>query len=152
MSSVTIRPIERKDKSAWLDLWQAYLSFYDQTLATEVTDGLFERLLGEGYHAGFVAEQDSKLVGFVHYLFHASTWALEPVCYLEDLYVDGGQRGGGVGRKLIEAVYAAAEETGCTNVYWHTHDHNATARKLYDRAGVLSNFVRYEKRKWEDTI
>ncbi|WP_420414773.1 GNAT family N-acetyltransferase [Roseibium sp.] len=152
MSDVKIRPITRDDKAAWWGLWQAYLSFYEQTLTDEISNVLFERLLGEGYHDGFVAEQDGKLVGFVHYLFHASTWSLEPTCYLEDLFVDGQIRGGGVGRKLIEAVYAAADANGCSNVYWHTHDHNTTARKLYDRVGMLSNFVRYEKRKWEDTI
>jgi len=152
MTTVRIRPIERADKAAWLPLWQAYLTFYQQTLSDEVTDGLFERLLGDGFHDGLVAEREGRLVGFVHFLGHASTWSLEPTCYLEDLYVDGSERGGGVGRKLIEAVYAAAEAKGCTNVYWHTHDHNTTARQLYDRVGVLSDFVRYEKRKWEDSL
>ncbi|WP_422023020.1 GNAT family N-acetyltransferase [Roseibium sp.] len=152
MTPVTIRPIERADKAAWLQLWQAYLAFYEQSLVDEVTDGLFERLLSDGFHDGLVAEQDGKLVGFVHFLEHASTWSLAPTCYLEDLYVDSTQRGGGVGRKLIEAVYAAAEQSGCSNVYWHTHDHNTVARQLYDRVGILSNFVRYEKRKWEDSV
>lgn len=144
MSDVLIRPIEAKDKAAWLELWQSYLSFYEQKISDDVTEGLFERLLGDGYHDGFVAEQDGRSVGFVHYLFHASTWSLAPVCYLEDLFVDGALRGSGVGRKLIEAVYSAADAKG-GKVYWHTHDHNATARKLYDRIGVLSNFVRYDR-------
>ncbi len=144
MSDVLIRPIAREDKSAWTVLWNEYLSFYEQKLADDVTEGLFERLMGEGFHDGLVAEQEGKLVGFVHFLSHASTWSLDPVCYLEDLFVDGNVRGGGVGRKLIEAVYSAADAQG-GKVYWHTHDHNATARKLYDRIGVLTNFVRYER-------
>lgn len=145
MSDVRIRPLTAADKAEWLSLWNGYLTFYEQELADAVTDGLFERLLGQGYHCAFVAEQDGKLIGLVHYLFHASTWSLSDVCYLEDLYVDEQARAGGVGRKLIEAVYQAAEKQGCANTYWHTHSHNDRARQLYDRIGVLTEFVRYNR-------
>ncbi|MEP3047616.1 MAG: GNAT family N-acetyltransferase [Roseibium sp.] len=144
MTDVVIRLLKQDDKAVWHELWLAYLSFYEQDLTDDETNGLFNRLLGEGYHDAFVAERDGQLVGFVHYLFHASTWSLEPVCYLEDLYVDETIRGGGIGRLLIEAVYRAADSK-CGKVYWHTHDHNSRARQLYDRIGVLSDFVRYER-------
>ncbi len=145
MTETTIRPIALSDKPAWLEMWRDYLSFYKQDLGREVTDTLFNRLLGDGGHFGVVAEQDGKLVGFVHALPHASTWSIAPTCYLEDLFVDANVRGGGVGRKLIEAVYARAENLGCSNVYWHTEETNARARQLYDRIGVLSDFVRYTR-------
>ncbi|MCK7612173.1 GNAT family N-acetyltransferase [Roseibium sediminicola] len=149
MTNITVRALERADKAAWLGLWLSYLSFYEQELAEEVTETLFERLLSAEGHRAQVAEQDGKLVGFVHYLFHDSTWSSEATCYLEDLFVSLDLRGGGAGRKLIEAVYAAAdaEPTASGNVYWHTHDHNARARLLYDRIGVLSEFVRYDRPK-----
>ncbi|MBD8890133.1 GNAT family N-acetyltransferase [Roseibium litorale] len=150
MEEVVIRPLTREDRPQWDVLWQAYLTFYEQTLPQEVTDGLFERLLGEGGHFALVAERAGKLTGLVHSLPHASTWSLAPTCYLEDLFVAPDQRGAGTGRKLIEGVYEEATKRGCTNVYWHTHDDNSTARRLYDRIGVLSKFVRYDKRRWEE--
>lgn len=145
MTETIIRPLQSGDRAVWEDLWRTYLTFYEQKLAQEVTEMLFRRLLADGHHAGLVAEQDGKLVGFTHYLFHDSTWSIAPTCYLEDLFVDEAIRGGGIGRKLIEGVYAAADDAGCNNVYWHTHDHNAQARKLYDRIGTLSAFVRYDR-------
>ncbi|WP_417671485.1 GNAT family N-acetyltransferase [Roseibium sp.] len=147
METVIIRPLERGDRAEWEALWAAYLRFYEQELPTEVTDGLFQRLLGKGHHSALVAEQDGKLLGLVHYLAHDSTWSLRPTCYLEDLYVDENLRDGGVGRKLIEAVYREADSNGWGNVYWHTHHHNARARQLYDRIGRLSEFVRYDRPK-----
>lgn len=147
MTGIIIRPLKKEDRPAWEDLWSAYLAFYEENLAQEVTDTLFGRLLTDDHHAGLVAEQDSGLVGFSHYLVHDSTWSIAPTCYLEDLFVDGAIRGGGIGRKLIEGVYAAADIAGCGNVYWHTHDHNARARQLYDRIGILSTFVRYDRPK-----
>ena len=54
-------------------------------------------------------------------------------------------RGQGVGRKLIEAVYSAADDAGSPSVYWMTQDFNTEARKLYDRIGKLSPFIKYER-------
>ena len=54
-------------------------------------------------------------------------------------------RGTGVGRALIEAVYTAADEAGAPSVYWLTQDFNHTARQLYDRIGVKTPFIRYNR-------
>ena len=145
MSDVTVRQLQEADRAAWEQLWKSYLAFYEQDLAAEVTEGLFQRLLSPEFHDAFVAVKDGKLVGFVHYLFHDSTWSLKRTCYLEDLYVSPETRGGGAGRKLIEAVYAAAmaEPDASGTVYWHTNRDNERARLLYDRIGVLSDYIRY---------
>ncbi|MEO0864584.1 MAG: GNAT family N-acetyltransferase, partial [Pseudomonadota bacterium] len=46
---------------------------------------------------------------------------------------------------LIEAVYAAADAAGAPSVYWLTQDFNTQARKLYDRIGTLSPFIKYDR-------
>jgi len=48
---------------------------------------------------------------------------------------------GGVGRALIEAVYAEADAAGCPAVYWLTQDLNAPARRLYDRVAHVTPFI-----------
>jgi GNAT superfamily N-acetyltransferase len=85
-------------------------------------------------------------VGLVHYLFHRSTTSIEPTCYLQDLFTDARLRGRGVGRALIEAVYAAAREAGATRVYWQTHETNATAMKLYDQVADRTGFLVYHRK------
>ena len=90
---------------------------------------------------------DSPSVGQrdVHFLFHRHAWKIENVCYLQDLYARPETRDTGVGRALIEAVYAAADQAGAPAVYWLTQDFNVTARRLYDRIGKLSPFIRYTR-------
>jgi ribosomal protein S18 acetylase RimI-like enzyme len=53
-------------------------------------------------------------------------------------------RGRGVGGALISAVKAHAAERGVSNVYWMTHETNATARRLYDRVARRTGFIEYD--------
>ena len=144
---VIVRPLAPQDEAAWRRLWTAYLTFYKSTVPEAVYASTFQRLLGDDqqdFHA-FVAEVDGELVGLVHYLFHRHCWRVENVCYLQDLFADPEVRGKGIGRKLIEAVYDAADNAGAPAVYWLTQDDNATARQLYDRIGTPTNFMKYQR-------
>lgn len=145
MVETFIRPLKAEDRVAWSRLWTSYLEFYQTRLPPEVTEDLFVRLIGESGHQGLVAERGGALIGFAHYLFHPSTWSAAPSCYLEDLFIDANMRGTGAGRRLIEAVYTAADRAGGGAVYWHTHHQNVRARQLYDRVGNLTDFVKYER-------
>jgi GNAT superfamily N-acetyltransferase len=142
-----VRPLVAADRAGWEPLWQGYLEFYKAQLAPEVTDLTFARLTGDREPmGGFVAvDEAGKLVGIVHWITHRSCWTVGDYCYLQDLFVDGTLRGGGVGRKLIEAVYAKARSLGCSRVHWLTHETNTHAMLLYDRVGDRSGFVQYRK-------
>lgn len=145
---VRIRPLTASDEADWRRLWTGYLDFYETTVPEEVYQTTFARLLGDDPrdYSCLVAETpDGHLVGLTHYLFHRHGWKVEDVCYLQDLFADPDARGLGVGRALIEAVYAAADAAGAPTVYWMTQDFNATARTLYDRIGVLTPFIKYQR-------
>jgi len=141
-----IRNLRADDRGQWQPLWDGYLRFYRQHLPAAVTDGTFARLIEPGVQPhGLVAERQGTLVGFAHYLFHPSSWSLQPLCYLEDLYVDRQARGGGIGRALIHAVYAAADQAQACGVYWLTQEFNAAGRALYDTLARRTSFIRYER-------
>lgn len=147
MSNVIVRPLEGKDREDWARLWTGYLEYYETSVKPEVYTSTFARLLGDDPRDFncFVAELDGRLVGLTHYLFHRHAWRIEEVCYLQDLYADPGVRGTGIGRALIEAVYAAADAKGAPAVYWLTQEFNTTARQLYDRIAKVSPFIRYNR-------
>ena len=144
MGDLVIRPLEEEDRDDWARLWAGYLKFYETSVKPEVYESTFARLLGDDPRDFncFVAELDGRLVGLTHYLFHRHAWRIEEVCYLQDLYADPKVRGTGIGRALIEAVYAAADRHGAPAVYWLTQDFNTTARQLYDRIAKVSPFIR----------
>ena len=148
MGDLVIRPLEARDRDEWARLWTGYLEFYETSVKPEIYASTFTRLLGDDARDFncFVAELDGKLVGLTHYLFHRHAWRIEEVCYLQDLYADPEVRGTGVGRALIESVYAAADAYGAPAVYWLTQEFNTTARQLYDRIGKVSPFIRYNRK------
>lgn len=59
--------------------------------------------------------------------------------------MDDKYRGGGVGRQLIEHVYAQARGAGCSKVHWLTHETNATAIALYEQLAERPGFIQYRK-------
>ncbi|HEX5737727.1 MAG TPA: GNAT family N-acetyltransferase, partial [Hydrogenophaga sp.] len=93
----------------------------------------------------FVAVQEQQVVGLVHIVYHPSTSRLRDVCYLQDLFTLPDARGQGVGRALIEAVYAAAKTAGCSRVYWTTYENNLTARRLYDQVTSYNGAIMYAR-------
>lgn len=142
-----IRPLVPADRPVWGDLWRDYLAFYDTTLPKAVFGLTFSRLLSTDHpdQNALVAELDGRAVGLVHFIYHAHNWRPDHVCYLQDLYAAPEARGRGVGRALIEAVYARADAEGRPTVYWLTQTDNHTARALYDRVARLTPFVKYAR-------
>ena len=144
--SLTVRKLCREDYLDWHKLWEGYLNFYGVTLSEEITRETWKRINDDSFevHGLGAATEDDLIVGIVHYLYHPVTWSIAPRCYLEDLYVSEEARGRGAGQALVEAVYQAARERQADQVYWLTENENLQARKLYDRIGELTSFVKYK--------
>jgi len=145
-----IRPVDETDLDTWRPLWEGYNEFYvrshETALPEDVTATTWRRFLDPGEPVfALVADDDGRLVGLVHYLFHRSTTRIEPVCYLRDLFTLPSERGKGVGRALIEAVSDRAHAEGVYSVYWQTHETNTAGRRLYDSVAINEGFIVYTK-------
>jgi len=149
-SELIIRPVARQDYEQWLPLWDGYNAFYERSgptaLDPEITRMTWARFFDayEPVHA-LVADNGGQLLGLVHYLYHRSTTAIAPNCYLQDLFTNAAARGKGVGRALISGVYDRAKAAGSPRVYWQTHQTNHTAMQLYDKVAKNFGFVVYSK-------
>jgi GNAT superfamily N-acetyltransferase len=144
---IEIRPLGVEDASAWRLLWRGYLGFYETELPEEIYRTAFARLTdpAEADYHGLIAMLEGVPVGLAHFIFHRHGWQIEEVCYLQDLFVAPEARGFGVGRALVTAVFDAADAAGRPNVYWLTQEHNSSARRLYDRIGRATRFIKYQR-------
>lgn len=146
---ISIRPLQATDRAAWQPLWDGYNAFYgragETALPAAITETTWARFhdAAEPVHALVAVDEHGGLLGLAHYLYHRSTTRIEPTCYLQDLFTAPKARGRGIGRALIEAVYAAARQAGVKRVYWQTHTTNAAGRALYDRLARHLGFIVY---------
>ena len=145
-ANVVIRPVGKDERAASEPLWNGYLAFYKATLAPGASDVAWQRFHDPAEPMFLLgAYVEDKLTGIVQYLFHRSSWTPGNYCYLQDLFVADSARGLGLGRALIEAVYARAKEAGASRVHWLTQTSNAQARILYDQVADDSRFMQYRK-------
>ncbi len=101
---------------------------------------------GDGVHGVLARDGEGTAVGFVHWLYHPSTWSIGPYCYLEeDLFVAAGRARWREWARAHRARPAARRgRRRRLKVYWQTRATNATARTLYDKVADLSGFVHYQ--------
>ena len=145
--AVTIRAV-REDEVPQVLMFIRELAKYErlehEVVATE--ERLRKALFGEPRYCEVVfACLDDEPVGFALFFSNFSTFLGLHGIYLEDLFVGPEARGMGAGRALIEAVYRAADEAKADQVYWLTAQSNATARRLYDRVGQATPFMKYRR-------
>ena len=96
----------------------------------------------------FVCEGEGKVLGyaFCRILREAdpSRTAITTL-YLDDLCVDEGARGGGIGHKLLKHVENFAAECGAYNLTLHVYEGNDSAKKFYLSAGMGVQYFALEK-------
>ena len=89
-----------------------------------------------GHVAGYIMCQEQTQCGS----------ALMPVktLYIDDLCVDEGARGKGIGRKLFQYVKDYATSSGFYNMTLHVWNCNPGAMKFYESLGMKSQYTNLE--------
>ena len=113
--TLAVRRIEPHGRARWRELWDGYTRFYEREPSDGITQYTWARIMDPAspVHA-IVAERDEAVVGMANYLIHENTSALMPTCYLQDLYVDPRNRGGGVEQALIDWLVGEMKTHGCS--------------------------------------
>lgn len=141
---IAIRSALPSDEAAWRLLWQGYCDFYQSRVPEAATHRTWQRILDpDSAVMCVVAELEGEVQGFANCVVHENTFEIQPVCYLEDLYVSPSARGRGLGGALLEWLRNSMRAEGWARLYWMTQQDNARARGLYDRFAQADDHVRY---------
>lgn len=106
-----------------------------QELAHEVREAMVPGLRAAPAARVWLARAGARPLGVCVVLEGFSTFAAKPRWNVHDLAVVPEARGLGIGRRLLEAVIAAATEAGCAAVSLEVRPDNAPARHLYASLG-----------------
>jgi GNAT superfamily N-acetyltransferase len=136
--TLDIRPATPADVPALVTLIQA-LAAYEQLSheVTGTTDDLAAALFGpRPYAEAALAWVDDQPVGMVLFFYNFSTFLMKPGLYLEDIFVQPGHRGQGIGKALLLYIGILALTRGCGRLDWSVLDWNTPAIEFYQRMGA----------------
>lgn len=113
--------------------------------AAPLTRADLEAIIGSPATLLFVARSAGRLVGSLTLAVFAIPTGTR--AWIEDVVVDGAERGRGVGSALVRAALAAAGERGAKTVDLTSRPSRQDANRLYQRLGFQArqtNVYRYE--------
>jgi len=84
----------------------------------------------------WLAAEEGNVRGYAAASREFSTWNAAEYLHLDCLYVHETWRGGGVGRRLIEAIIERARQMGLAEIQWQTPTWNRRAITFYRRLGA----------------
>jgi len=105
----------------------------------------FERALSNPCFRAFVAEDEGTVKGLVTIWLRECLSHGGPVALIDELIVAEGERGGGLGSRLLEHALAYCRQQGCVEVEISTEAENVAARRFYARHGFEESGVLLER-------
>jgi GNAT superfamily N-acetyltransferase len=125
----------------------AGLEVLSESASAEIVGATYREWLSRPDSFAFVAEDEGRAVGFVigfceepHFM-----WETGRVGHVDSFYVLPETRGQRVGRRLMEAAYAAMREAGVSTVALEMVTDNEVARRFYEQEGFTTTFVQMHR-------
>jgi GNAT superfamily N-acetyltransferase len=81
------------------------------------------------------AAEGEPPAGVCQLRYRLTVWTGAFDCWLEDLFVEAGARGAGLGRRLVEAAIERARARGCKRINLDVNEDNSGALALYRDMG-----------------
>ncbi len=137
--SQTVVRATANDVGVILDMIRGLADYEKLSHMVEATeDKLRETLFGDRPGAEvLLGYLDGKCEGFALFFPNYSTFLAKPGIYLEDLYVNPGARGKGLGLALLRELARVAVERGCGRVEWSVLDWNEPSIGFYKKLGAV---------------
>lgn len=98
-------------------------------------------LVGQTDLGCIVAERAGTVVGYALWSAAYETAFAARGLYLSDLYVEGGHRGQGIGRSLMQELARLCSADGGRFLWWVVTPDNAAAQSFYDGLGAVTDPV-----------
>ncbi len=142
MNKLIIRPLNENDYEQWLPLWDG--NNYGER-DDDVTYHTWKRISSPKniMVRGICAEVGGEIRGIAHYIVHFTTGQVNPVAYMQDVFVDPKHRRKGIGRRLVNEITEIAKREDWSRLYWLAQENNKEARAMYEHFGIKLNFTFY---------
>ena len=93
----------------------------------------------EAYVHGIVALDAGEMVAYALFYKSFASFRGQSGIYLEDIFIDSGYRGMGVGEAMLKKIAQMAKAEGAERIDFQVMDWNAPAISFYEKLGAVSN-------------
>lgn len=131
-------------RADWDRLYSGYATYYKVEQTPEMRDRVWNWIMEGRINCLMALDADGKPVGIAHVREFLRPLMSTVGGYLDDLFVDPGQRGAGVVDDLFEAVRKLGREKGWSLIRWITREDNYRARAVYDKLATRTNWTTYD--------
>lgn len=129
-------PLTPENVSLVFPLMQAYYAFEHLEFNVEKAQAAWQTLFaGEHLGQGWLIYVDRRPVGYVVLAFGFSLEFGGRDATLDELYLDETVRGQGIGRQVLERVFAAARSLNICALHLEVDRDNSPAQAFYERMG-----------------
>lgn len=145
MGVSVVRP-QPEHRARWERLYAGYAEFYNVEQTPEMRAKVWSWITDPAHEVECLLAVDraGEPIGLAHFRAFARPLAASTGGYLDDLFVEPTERGGGAARALIAALAEIAKERGWSVVRWLTADDNYRARTLYDKVAKRTHWITYD--------
>lgn len=131
-------------RADWDVLYAAYADYYKVDQTQEMRDRTWGWIMEGRITCLMALNDEGKPVGFAHMREFLRPLSSTVAGFLDDLFVDPGQRGAGAVNALFDAAAALGREKNWSVIRWITRDDNYRARSVYDKVATRTNWVTYD--------
>lgn len=137
---VRVVPMTKELSIGWRSLWRMNVG---DALDKPVIDHTEKQILDprEKLFALLAITEENEVVGLLHGVVHPVAGSMNPVCYMQDLYVHPARRRQGIASSLLESLTAVGRQEKWDRIYWLTDKTNVDAQNLYKSRAVTLDFT-----------
>ncbi len=137
---IHIVPMSADNIVGWRQLWRMNVG---DALDKPVIDHT-ERMIMDPHSSLFAllaTTETGEVIALLHGVVHPVAGSINPVCYMQDLFVHPARRRQGVATKLMEALSAKGRTEKWDRIYWLTDKSNIDAQALYSNNAITLDFT-----------
>jgi ribosomal protein S18 acetylase RimI-like enzyme len=125
-------------------LYAAYAEYYKVEQTLDMRDRTWDWIMAGRITCLMALNEEGRPIGLAHIREFLRPLSSTVAGFLDDLFVNPSQRGGGAVSALLDAAAALGREKNWSVIQRITRDDNYRARSVYDKVATRTNWVTYD--------
>jgi GNAT superfamily N-acetyltransferase len=126
------------DADVVLRMMETFCGLFDYPFDRTIRQNLIRQVLeNPALGSLWLVEVEGKPVGYAALTYGFAYEFGGKTALVDELFIEEGHRGAGLGRRVLESLQKAVDELGVSVIHLQTEKYNPRAKQLYESAGFV---------------